>query len=157
MDTGGWEARPEGISIGVSAGAQVAIDEADVILFVVDAQVGAQSEDEVMVDTLRKSGKKVFLVANKVDSPNEEAEAHSLWNLGLGEPHFVTALHGKGSADLLDLVVAALPEVGSALVKDNYRKVALIGRPNVGKSSLLNAISGDQLSLVDAKIGRAHV
>ena len=153
MDTGGWEARPEGISIGVSAGAQVAIDEADVILFVVDAQVGAQSEDEVMVDTLRKSGKKIFLVANKVDSPNEEAEAHSLWNLGLGEPHFVTALHGKGSADLLDLVVAALPEVGSALVKDNYRKVALIGRPNVGKSSLLNAIAGDQLSLVDAKAG----
>ena len=153
MDTGGWEAKPEGISIGVSAGAQVAIDEADVILFVVDAQVGAQKEDEVMVDTLRKSGKKVFLVANKVDSPNEEAEAHSLWNLGLGEPHFVTALHGKGSADLLDLVVAALPEVGSALVKDNYRKVALIGRPNVGKSSLLNAIAGDQLSLVDAKAG----
>jgi len=153
MDTGGWESHPAGISIGVSAGAEIAIQEADVILFVVDAQVGAQTEDEAMVDALRKSKKKVFLVANKVDSPKEEADAHSLWNLGLGEPHFVTALHGKGSADLLDLVVSSLPEVGSAIVKDNHRKVALIGRPNVGKSSLLNAIAGEQLSLVDDKAG----
>ena len=153
MDTGGWESRPDGISVGVSAGAEIAIEEADVILFVVDAQVGAQTEDEAMVDALRKSKKKVFLVANKVDSAKEESEAHALWNLGLGEPHFVTALHGKGSADLLDQVVAALPEVGSAIMKDNHRKVALIGRPNVGKSSLLNAIAGEQLSLVDDKAG----
>ena len=153
MDTGGWESRPDGISVGVSAGAEIAIEEADVILFVVDAQVGAQTEDEAMVDALRKSKKKVFLVANKVDSPKEESDAHALWNLGLGEPHFVTALHGKGSADLLDLVVSSLPEVGSAIVKDNHRKVALIGRPNVGKSSLLNAIAGEQLSLVDDKAG----
>ncbi|MGI9198409.1 MAG: ribosome biogenesis GTPase Der [Candidatus Nanopelagicaceae bacterium] len=153
MDTGGWESHPDGISIGVSAGAELAISEADVLLFVVDAQVGAQTEDEVMVDALRKSGKKVFLIANKVDSQTEESEAHALWSLGLGEPHFVSALHGKGSGDLLDLIVAALPEVGGAIVKDNYRKVALIGRPNVGKSSLLNAIAGDQLSLVDDKAG----
>ena len=153
MDTGGWESHPAGISVGVSAGAEVAISEADVILFVVDAQVGAQTEDEAMVDALRKSKKKVFLVANKVDSAKEESEAHALWNLGLGEPHFVTALHGKGSADLLDEVVASLPEVGSALVRDNHRKVALIGRPNVGKSSLLNSIAGEQLSLVDDKAG----
>jgi GTP-binding protein len=153
MDTGGWESRPDGISVGVSAGAEIAIEEADVILFVVDAQVGAQTEDEAMVDALRKSKKKVFLVANKVDSAKEESEAHALWNLGLGEPHFVTALHGKGSADLLDLIVDSLPEVGSAIMKDNHRKVALIGRPNVGKSSLLNAIAGEQLSLVDDKAG----
>jgi GTP-binding protein len=153
MDTGGWESHPDGISIGVSAGAEIAIQEADVMLFVVDAQVGAQTEDEAMVDALRKSKKKVFLVANKVDSPKEEADAHSLWNLGLGEPYFVTALHGKGSADLLDAVVASLPEVGSAVVKDNHRKVALIGRPNVGKSSLLNTIAGAQMSLVDDKAG----
>lgn len=153
MDTGGWESRPDGISIGVSAGAEIAIQEADVILFVVDAQVGAQSEDEVMVDALRKSGKRVFLIANKVDGPSEESEAHALWSLGLGEPYFVSALHGKGSADLMDLIVKELPEVGSAIVTDNYRKVALIGRPNVGKSSLLNTIAGDQLSLVDEKAG----
>ena len=153
MDTGGWESRPDGISVGVSAGAEIAIEEADVILFVVDAQVGAQTEDEAMVDALRKSKKKVFLVANKVDSAKEESEAHALWNLGLGEPHFVTALHGKGSADLLDQIVDSLPEVGSAIMKDNHRKVALIGRPNVGKSSLLNAIAGEQLSLVDDKAG----
>ena len=126
MDTGGWESHPDGISIGVSAGAEIAIEEADVILFVVDAQVGAQTEDEAMVDALRKSKKKVFLVANKVDSQKEESEAHALWNLGLGEPHFVTALHGKGSADLLDLVTSSLPEVGSAIVKDNHRKVCLL-------------------------------
>ena len=96
MDTGGWESHPDGISIGVSAGAELAISEADVLLFVVDAQVGAQTEDEVMVDALRKSGKKIFLIANKVDSQTEESEAHALWNLGLGEPHFVSALHGKG-------------------------------------------------------------
>lgn len=153
MDTGGWEVKPDGISKGVTAGVEIAIQEADVILFVVDAQVGAQVEDENLVELLRKSGKKVFLVANKVDSANEEAEAHALWNLGLGEPHLVTALHGKGSADLLDEVVKALPEVGSAAVRDNYRKVALIGKPNVGKSSLLNAIAGTQLSLVDDKAG----
>lgn len=153
MDTGGWESKPDGISVAVSAAAEIAISEADLLLFVVDAQVGAVDEDDVMIQALRKSGKKVILIANKVDSANEEAEAHSLWNLGLGEPHFVSALHGKGSGDLLDSIVNSLPEVGSAAYSDNYRRVALIGKPNVGKSSLLNAIAGETKSLVDETAG----
>ncbi len=153
MDTGGWESKPDGISVAVSAAAEIAISEADLLLFVVDAQVGAVDEDDVMIQALRKSGKKVILIANKVDSANEEAEAHSLWNLGLGEPHFVSALHGKGSGDLLDSIVNSLPEIGSAAYSDNYRRVALIGKPNVGKSSLLNAIAGETKSLVDETAG----
>jgi len=149
MDTGGWESKPDGISIGVSLSAELAMKEADVLLFVVDAQVGALDEDDVLVQELRKMKKPIILIANKVDGPSEEAEAHGLWNLGLGEPHFVSALHGRGSGDLLDRITEVLPEVGAAQVQDGYRRVALIGRPNVGKSSLLNILAGQNRSLVD--------
>lgn len=149
MDTGGWESKPDGISIGVSQSAELAMAEADVLAFVVDAQVGALDEDDVLVQELRKMKKPIILIANKVDGPANEAEAHALWNLGLGEPHFVSALHGLGSGDLLDCIVQALPEVGGAQVQDGYRRVALIGRPNVGKSSLLNILAGQNRSLVD--------
>ena len=149
MDTGGWESKPDGISIGVSLSAELAMKEADVLLFVVDAQVGALDEDDVLVQELRKMKKPIILVANKVDGSGEEAEAHALWNLGLGEPHFVSALHGRGSGDLLDRITEVLPEVGAAQIQDGYRRVALIGRPNVGKSSLLNILAGQNRSLVD--------
>ena len=153
IDTGGWEVKPEGISMKITAGSEIAINEADLVLFVVDAQVGALDEDESLLTLLRRSGKKVILVANKVDSPTEENMAHGLWNLGLGEPHFVSALHGRGSGDLLDLVVKELPEVGSEPADDGYRRVAIVGRPNVGKSSLLNTLAGEARVLVDDAAG----
>ena len=149
VDTGGWEVKPEGISEKITAGAEAAIAEADLIMFVIDAQIGALDEDQSLVTLLRKSNKKVILVANKIDNAADESDGYSLWNLGLGEPNFVSALHGRGSGDLLDLLIKQLPEVGSQPADDGYRRVALVGRPNVGKSSLLNVLAGAPRVLVD--------
>jgi GTP-binding protein len=154
VDTGGWVARAEGLSAQVAEQAKIAVDMADAVLFVVDARVGATDEDEAVANVLRRSGKPVVLAANKVDDARSEADATSLWSLGLGEPVMISAMHGRGAGDLLDLVLEALPEAPpERLVESGPRRVALIGRPNVGKSSLLNKLAGEQRAVVDPVAG----
>jgi len=155
VDTGGWEQDARGLQAQVAAQAELAIAAADAVLFVVDATVGATDTDEAVVRVLRRAGKPVVLVANKVDSDRVEADAAALWSLGLGEPFPVSALHGRGSGDMLDAVLAALPETPPERLDDEGgpRRVALLGRPNVGKSSLLNKLAGSDRVVVDAVAG----
>jgi len=154
VDTGGWEARAQGLQAQVAEQAKIAVDMADAVLFVVDARVGATDEDEAVANVLRRSGKPVVLAANKVDDAKSESDAMSLWSLGLGEPVMVSAMHGRGSGDLLDLILEALPEAPPEREPEvGPRRVALIGRPNVGKSSLLNKLAGEQRAVVDSVAG----
>jgi GTP-binding protein len=155
VDTGGWEHGVVGIDASVAEQAEIAVELSDAVLFVVDALVGATASDERVVKMLRGSGKPVLLVANKIDDAHLEPEAHSLWSLGLGEPYPVSALHGRGVADLLDAALKVLPEK-SNVAEDEYsgpRRVALIGRPNVGKSSLLNKATGTNRAVVNDLAG----
>ena len=155
VDTGGWELDAKGIDASVAEQAEIAVELSDAVLFVVDALVGPTAADEQVVRMLRGAGKPVFLVANKIDDARLEPEAAALWSLGLGEPYPVSALHGRGVADLLDAVLQKLPEV-SAVAEPEYsgpRRVALIGRPNVGKSSLLNKATGTNRAVVNDLAG----
>ena len=155
VDTGGWEPNARGIDKSVAEQAEIAIELADAVLFVVDATVGATSTDERVVKLLRASGKPVVLAGNKIDDVYQEPEIASLWSLGLGEPLPVSALHGRGVADMLDAALAVLPKVsGVAQVEvGGPRRVALIGRPNVGKSSLLNKAVGSERAVVNELAG----
>ncbi|HLS02559.1 MAG TPA: ribosome biogenesis GTPase Der [Beutenbergiaceae bacterium] len=151
VDTGGWEHGAKGLAKRVAEQAEIAIELADVVVFVVDATVGATNTDEHVVRLLRRSNKPIILAANKVDNAHLEADALALWNLGLGEPMMVSALHGRGSGDLLDRIVESLPGEDDvvAAAMGGPRRVALVGRPNVGKSSLLNKLAGRERAVVD--------
>jgi GTP-binding protein len=151
VDTGGWEPDATGLQAAVAAQADLAMQTADAVLLVVDASVGATATDEAVARVLRRSDRPVLLAATKVDDDRLTSDTAALWRLGLGEPHPVSGLHGRGSGDLLDAILEALPETP----RDDFgaagagpRRVALVGKPNVGKSSLLNRISGELRSVV---------
>lgn len=149
QDTGGWEPDAKGLQQAVAQQAEIAMRTADAIIVVVDATVGATSVDEAVAKTLRRSKTPVILVANKVDDDRVESEAAALWSMGLGQPYSVSATHGRGTGDLLDKlldVLPATPREGTG--GTGPRRVALVGKPNVGKSSLINKLSGDERSVV---------
>ncbi len=150
VDTGGWVSDAKGMAQQIAEQAELAIASADAVLFVVDATVGTLDEDEAVVRVLRRSKKPVVLAANKVDDQRHEANAATMWNLGLGEPYPVSALHGRGSGDLLDAVLEVLPDAPEEpeVQVAGPRRVAIVGKPNVGKSSLLNKLAGQRRSVV---------
>lgn len=156
VDTGGWEQDAKGIHRRVADQAELAVDEADAVVLVLDGLVGATAVDESVVKMLRRKKKPVLLAANKVDSQAQMSEVYALWNLGLGEPYPVSALHGSGTGDLLDAALDQLPETaqhGGLVPVGGPRRVALVGRPNVGKSSLLNKMAGEDRVVVDPVAG----
>lgn len=156
VDTGGWEIDVKGLDRSVAKQAEMAVDLADAVVLVLDATVGVTASDERIVEMLRSKNKPIILAANKVDSPLQEADAAYLWSLGLGEPHPISALHGRGTGDLLDVVMDVLPDesaVALAPPAGGPRRVALVGRPNVGKSSLLNALAGGERVVVNELAG----
>jgi GTP-binding protein len=154
IDTGGVDvADPTPLTRSIAEQARAAINEADLVLFVTDAQAGVMPGDEEIAAILRRSRKPVFLLANKIDDPGQDALALEFHRLGLGDPVPISALHGHGSGDLLDAIVTMLPGAGPQEVTEQAIRVAILGRPNVGKSSLLNAILGEERVIVSEQPG----
>ena len=157
VDTGGWLATSDGLDAKVSEQAERAIRAADVVLFVADGTVGVTEEDDRVAAVLRRAGRPVLVVVNKVDSEHRETDAWDFARLGLGEPVPVSALHGRQVGDLLDLVVEQLPPAGAdeepVEEAQQIPSVAVVGRPNVGKSTLFNRLIGDDRSVVHDEPG----
>jgi GTP-binding protein len=155
VDTGGWERDVRGRAAAIAAQAEIAMATADAVLLVVDAVIGATDTELAVARVLQRGGKPVLVVANKVDDERTEADAAALWSLGLGEPFPVSALHGRGSGDLLDKILEVLPEAPADRTggPGGPRRVALVGRPNVGKSSLLNKLTKEDRAVVDSVAG----
>jgi GTP-binding protein len=153
VDTGGYLQRASGIDALVSEQAERAAVSADLVLLVVDGRTGPVEEDAALARRLRRASMPVVVVVNKVDSEADEADASAFHGLGLGDPVPVSALHGRGSGDLLDRVVALLPERAEVEPADTEPRFAIVGRPNVGKSSLFNRLVGADRSLVYEEAG----
>ncbi len=149
IDTGGLEPLSEDIFFSeIRNQVEIAIDTADVILFVVDGREGVTSTDREIANILRKSGKKILLVCNKIDVPKTSYDVFEFYELGLGEPIVVSASHGLGIGDLLDEVIKSFPKDVDTDYDEDIVKVAVVGKPNVGKSSLINHIIGEKRVIV---------
>jgi GTPase len=154
VDTGGVDVvDPSPLTQQVAEQAHRAIAEADLVLFVVDTRAGITPGDEELAAILRHSRKPIFLIANKIDEPGHEAEAFEFHRLGLGDPIPISSIHGHGTGDLLDAIVARLPGTGPAEAGEEAIRVAILGRPNVGKSSLLNRLLGEERVIVSEQPG----
>jgi GTPase len=156
VDTGGWLAGGGDLDQEVSRQAERAVAQADVIVLVVDVTVGITEEDARVASLLRRAGPPAVVVVNKVDDGSRESDAWAFTQLGLGDPHVVSALHGRGSGDLLDAVVAALPPAVATEAQPEDAgpfSIAIVGRPNVGKSTLFNRLVGDERAVVHDEPG----
>ena len=156
VDTGGWEVDVEGIDSAIASQAEVAVNLADAVVLVVDGQVGLTNTEERIVKMLRASGKPVTLAVNKIDDRESEYLAAEFWKLGLGEPYAVSAMHGRGVGELLDAAIDSLKKAEKTsgyLTPSHLRRVALVGRPNVGKSSLLNQLANEERTVVNDLAG----
>ncbi len=154
VDTGGWEARPgDPLDASIREQAEAALSAADVIVFVLDATTDVGEDDRGVANILKRSAAPVVVAANKVDNAALEVDATRLWSLGLGEPSPVSAFHGRGVGDLLDRIVAELPEAEGREEVEGPPRLAIVGRPNVGKSTLLNRLVGEERVIVSDRPG----